>query len=68
MLGTDVMEVQTARRRSLIVYKVGSEKSGQVCRVIDPPLDFLQFIIAGVKFSKHGSKRALCYCELGTSQ
>lgn len=62
------MEAQTARSRSLIVYKIGSEKSGQVCRVIDMPLDFLQLIIAGVKFSKHGSKKALCYCELGTSQ
>lgn len=54
------MEVQTARSRSLIVYQVGSEKSGQVCRVIDTPWDFLQLIIAGVKFSEHGRKKALC--------
>lgn len=68
MLGTDIMEAQTASSSSLIVYKVGGEKSGRVCQVIDMPLDILQLITAGVKFSKHGSKRALCCRELGTSQ
>lgn len=68
MLRADIMEAQTASSRSLIVYKVGGEKSGQVCRVIDMPLDILQLLIAGVKFSKHGSKKALCCHELGPSQ